>query len=50
MAHDPKALRPILEAATPPDAELAMRAMFGGRMARARTRPPSRHWMMIAYQ
>ena len=39
MAHDPKALRPVLEAAAPPDAELTLRAMFGGLMAYAAGRP-----------
>jgi len=35
MAHDPKALQAILEAAAPPDLELAFRPMFGGIMGYA---------------
>lgn len=30
MEHDPKALQAIMEAASPPDLELAFRPMFGG--------------------
>ena len=30
MEHDPKALQAVMEAASPPDLELAFRPMFGG--------------------
>ena len=39
MAHDPKALQAIVEAAAPPDLELGFRAMFGGIMAYAGGKP-----------
>jgi len=35
MAHQPKSLQTILEAAAPPDLELAFRPMFGGIMGYA---------------
>ena len=35
MAHDPKVLQAILQAAAPPDLDLAFRPMFGGVMAYA---------------
>lgn len=35
MEHDPKALRTVLETASPPDLELMFRSMFGGIMGYA---------------
>jgi len=39
MAHDPKQLQIILEAAAPPDFDVTFRAMFGGIMAYAEGKP-----------
>ncbi len=39
MPHDPKALQTVLEAAAPPDMELAFKSMFGGIMAYAGGKP-----------
>ncbi len=39
MAHDPKTLQSHLEAAAPPDMELAFKSMFGGIMAYAHGKP-----------
>ena len=39
MAHDPKDLQKIVEAAAPPDLEVTFRAMFGGILAYAEGKP-----------
>lgn len=39
MAHDPKHLQTVVEAAAPPDLEVTFRAMFGGIMAYAEGKP-----------
>ena len=39
MPHDPKVLQSIVEAAAPPDLDLAFKSMFGGIMAYADGKP-----------
>ncbi len=39
MPHDPRHLQTVVEAAAPPDLELAFKAMFGGIMAYAHGKP-----------